>query len=174
MPQLAAYEDRLTDPTALAACLELYFGLHDRASRVTQYANLALDTSLSDERLQAMQQRSLGLMDEVMAAAGFIRSELLVLDVRSADDYEGELGHIPGTRNIPLEQLERHLPELSPYLEKPVALVCTTDRRSKTAAQILVKEGFADVHVVLGGMTQWNKDALPVNPETRSPVPTEE
>ena len=101
-------------------------------------------------------------------------SELLVLDVRSADDYEGELGHIPGTRNIPLEQLERHLPELSPYLEKPVALVCTTDRRSKTAAQILVKEGFADVHVVLGGMTQWNKDALPVNPETRGPFPTEE
>jgi len=101
-------------------------------------------------------------------------SELLVLDVRSADDYEGELGHIPGTRNIPLEELKPHLPELSPYLEKPVALVCTTDRRSKTAAQILVKEGFADVHVVLGGMTQWNKVALPVNTGTKDPSPVEE
>ncbi|RKZ11522.1 oligoendopeptidase F [bacterium] len=80
VPQLAAFKGRLSDPAAMAACLELYFGLHDRAARVTQYAGLALDTDLSDERLQAMQQRGLSLMDEVMAAAGFIRGELLVLD----------------------------------------------------------------------------------------------
>jgi uncharacterized membrane protein YdjX (TVP38/TMEM64 family)/rhodanese-related sulfurtransferase len=101
-------------------------------------------------------------------------SELLVLDVRSAEDYQGELGHIIGTRNIPLEELETCLPELAPNLEKPIALVCTTDRRSKKAAQILGKEGFADVHVILGGMTQWNKDALPVNTGTKDPSPIEE
>jgi rhodanese-related sulfurtransferase len=100
--------------------------------------------------------------------------ELLVLDVRSAEDYQGELGHIIGTRNIPLEELETCLPELAPNLEKPIALVCTTDRRSKKAAQILGKEGFADVHVILGGMTQWNKDALPVNTGTKDPSPIEE
>ncbi len=77
---LAAYQGTLNDPASLAACLGLYFDLHDRASRVTQYANLALDSYLTDERLQAMSQRSLGLMDEVMAASGFIRGELLVLD----------------------------------------------------------------------------------------------
>ena len=106
LPQLAAYEGRLTDPTALAACLELYFGLHDRASRVTQYANLALDTSLSDERLQAMQQRSLGLMDEVMAAAGFIRSELLVLDAGAmAEAYRADDG--AGKFAVYIENLRR-------------------------------------------------------------------
>ncbi len=89
-------------------------------------------------------------------------SELVVLDVRSAGDYEGELGHIQESRNIPLEELGARLPELTPNLEKPIALICTTDRRSKKAAQLLAKQGFADVHVVLGGMKQWNAQSLPV------------
>lgn len=89
-------------------------------------------------------------------------NELVVLDVRSAEDYEGELGHIQDSRNIPLEELGAHLPELAPYLEKPIALICTTDRRSKKAAQFLAKQGFADVHVVLGGMKQWSAQSLPV------------
>lgn len=84
--------------------------------------------------------------------------ELLLLDVRTADDYRGELGHIDGSQNIPLEELESRLSDLSPYLEKPIALVCTTDRRSKKAARLLGNQGFADVHVVAGGMTQWNQE----------------
>ncbi|MCP4572519.1 MAG: oligoendopeptidase F [bacterium] len=80
LPQLAAFQGTLHEPASLASCLDLYFALHDRASRVTQYANLAQDSNLTDTRLQARQQRSLDLMDEVMAASGFIRGELLVLD----------------------------------------------------------------------------------------------
>jgi uncharacterized membrane protein YdjX (TVP38/TMEM64 family)/rhodanese-related sulfurtransferase len=87
---------------------------------------------------------------------------LLLLDVRNSEDYTGELGHIAGSRNIALEALESRLAELSLYRDKPVALVCTTDRRSHKAARILAKQGFGDVHVVTGGMTQWNKAVLPV------------
>lgn len=97
--------------------------------------------------------------------------ELLLLDVRSAADYRGELGHVSGSRNIPLEELEARLSELSAYLEKPVALICTTDRRSKKAAQLLTKQGFADLHVVTGGMTLWNKMALPVQAATQEGQP---
>jgi oligoendopeptidase F len=95
IPELAAYQGRLTDPQAMADCLEMYFGLHDRASRVAQYANLAQDSNLIDETLQAKQQRSLGLMDQLMAAAGFIRAELLVLDdgaMREAYLADGDAG----------------------------------------------------------------------------------
>ena len=88
--------------------------------------------------------------------------ELLLLDVRSDADYQGELGHIPDSLNIPLEALERRLSELTPYQDKTIALICTTDRRSKKAAQILAGQGFADVHVVTGGMSGWHKAALPV------------
>jgi len=98
-------------------------------------------------------------------------SDLLLLDVRSTDDYSGELGHIAGSRNIPLEALETRLDELIPYRESPIALICTTDRRSRKAAQILGRQGFGDVHVVSGGMTQWNRNALPVRTEIKTQGP---
>ncbi|MEN8131399.1 MAG: DsrE family protein [Pseudomonadota bacterium] len=47
----------------------------------------------------------------------------------TADDYQGELGHIVGSLNIPLEELESRPPELTPYLEKPITLVCTEDAK---------------------------------------------
>ena len=52
--------------------------------------------------------------------------------------------------------------ELGDYLERPVAIVCRTDRMSAKAALLLTEEGFADVHVVRGGMTKWNEAGLPV------------
>jgi len=86
------------------------------------------------------------------------KTELVLLDVRSQDDFRGELGHVVNATNIPLEELESRLEtDLSKYTESPVALICTTDRRSKKAAEILGRQGFSDVHVVIGGMTQWNK-----------------
>ena len=81
----------------------------------------------------------------------------LVLDVRSAEDFVGIMGHIPGAQNIPLEQLAERYSEIMDYMEKPVAIICTTDRRSNKASQLLTRKGFADVHVVKGGMTDWNQ-----------------
>lgn len=40
--------------------------------------------------------------------------------------------------------------------------ICRTDRRSAKAAQILAKHGFADVHVVKQGMTDWNVKNYPI------------
>lgn len=40
--------------------------------------------------------------------------------------------------------------------------ICRTDRRSEKAAQILAKHGFADVHVVRNGMTDWNAKNYPI------------
>ena len=91
-------------------------------------------------------------------------ADLLVLDVRTAADFDGEQGHLTAARNLPLEELPPRLGELEPYLERPIALVCRTDRRSAAAANILAKAGFADVHVVRGGMTDWLKNGWPVAP----------
>jgi uncharacterized membrane protein YdjX (TVP38/TMEM64 family)/rhodanese-related sulfurtransferase len=87
---------------------------------------------------------------------------LLVLDVRPTDAFTGEQGHIDGAVNIPLEELPKSMAELGDYLERPVAIVCRTDRMSAKAALLLTEEGFADVHVVRGGMTKWNEAGLPV------------
>ena len=80
LPELQSFAGKLTQPKAMSSCLKLYFDLHDRASRIAQYANLALDSEQTNQERQARKQLSLGLMDEVSGAAGFLRSELLALD----------------------------------------------------------------------------------------------
>lgn len=90
------------------------------------------------------------------------QADVLVLDVRSEDDFNGEQQHIPGARNVPLEELNDRLDELADYQERPVVTVCRTDRRSAKAAQLLARQGFADVHIIKGGMTDWNEKGYPV------------
>lgn len=88
--------------------------------------------------------------------------DILLLDVRTAEDYNGEQGHVAGSTLLPLEELEQRIDELSDYYEKTVVTICRTDRKSVKAAQILAEKGFADVHVAKMGMTDWIKKSYPV------------
>ena len=88
--------------------------------------------------------------------------DVLILDVRTAEDFVGEQGHIDGARNLPLETLAEHIDDLAAYRESPIAIVCRTDRRSAKAGALLSRHGFADVHVVRNGMTAWNERGWPV------------
>lgn len=89
-------------------------------------------------------------------------NDILLIDVRGTEDFIGEQGHVKDALNIPLEDLPSRLNELSDYMEKPIALICRTDRRSAKAAQILARNGYADVHVVKQGMTDWNLNNYPI------------
>ena len=73
--------------------------------------------------------------------------DILLLDVRTVEDYDGEQGHIAGSTLLPLEQLKKRIDEINDYYEKTVVCICRTDRKSAKAAQILAEKGFADVHV---------------------------
>jgi uncharacterized membrane protein YdjX (TVP38/TMEM64 family)/rhodanese-related sulfurtransferase len=86
----------------------------------------------------------------------------LVLDVRTAEDFIGEQGHIDSAVNIAVEELQDRMNELTEYIERPIAIVCRTDKRSAKAALLLAENGFHDVHVVRGGMTKWIEANLPV------------
>ena len=88
--------------------------------------------------------------------------EGLLVDVRTTADFDGEQGHIRGALNLPLEDLAEHLDELGEDPERPIAIVCRTDRKSAKAAALLAQRGFADVHVVRGGMTAWLERGWPV------------
>ncbi len=89
-------------------------------------------------------------------------ADLLLLDVRTASDFLGEQGHIAVACNLPLEELPERIAELEAHLERPIALICRTDRRSGQAARLLAQAGFADVRVVRGGMTAWRERSWPV------------
>jgi uncharacterized membrane protein YdjX (TVP38/TMEM64 family)/rhodanese-related sulfurtransferase len=88
--------------------------------------------------------------------------DALLLDVRTSADFVGEQGHIAGATNIALEELSARLDDISDYQERPVFIVCRTDRRSARAALLLAERGFSDVHVAKGGMTDWIRNGYPV------------
>lgn len=82
----------------------------------------------------------------------------LVLDVRTVQDFEND-GHIEQALNIPVEDLEQQLFQLSENagVEQSISIVCRTDKRSAIAANLLLKHGYQDVRVVSNGMTGWVK-----------------
>jgi uncharacterized membrane protein YdjX (TVP38/TMEM64 family)/rhodanese-related sulfurtransferase len=90
-------------------------------------------------------------------------ADALLLDVRTGADFVGEQGHIAGATNIALEELSARLEDISDYQERPVYIVCRTDKRSAKAALLLAERGFADVHVARGGMTDWIRNGYPVS-----------
>jgi rhodanese-related sulfurtransferase len=90
------------------------------------------------------------------------KDDVLVIDVRGPDEFVGPLGHIGAALNMPLGELPAHLPDLSGG-DRPVVVVCKTDRRSSVAARQLQDAGVTGVSVLRGGMEQWCKLGLPVS-----------
>ena len=89
-----------------------------------------------------------------------------VIDVRGPDEFAGPLGHIADASNLPVGELPQRLMEIVALKDRPVILLCRTDKRSATAATLLRDAGFRDVAVLRGGMERWNQKGLPV--ETRA------
>ena len=63
---------------------------------------------------------------------------------------------------MPLIELSAQLRDLVRE-DRPVVVVCKTDRRSSVAAQQLREAGVLDVSVLRGGMEQWRVLGLPAN-----------
>ncbi len=80
----------------------------------------------------------------------------LVLDVREEREFTGELGHIPGSRLIPLSQLPTRYQELHKHHSNRIVTVCRAGVRSTTAAAMLTALGFSGVTNLRGGMLEWN------------------
>jgi sulfur dioxygenase len=87
----------------------------------------------------------------------------LLLDVREPAEYTGELGHVVGTRLIPLRELpDRAEKELAPFKDRDIVVICRAGVRSVTAAAILAGLGFDHAFNMKGGMLDWNDARLPV------------
>lgn len=86
-------------------------------------------------------------------------AELTILDVRSPEEFEGDLGHIEGARLIPLKELRERVDEVP--RDRPVVTVCQSGKRSAMAATILKNAGFDEVANVAGGLITWSRQALP-------------
>lgn len=86
------------------------------------------------------------------------RDAVHVLDVRAAAEWDGELGHVPGSQLIPLDELRARAGEVP--RDRPVVVLCQTGRRSGMATVILKKAGLSDVANVAGGLVRWRAEGL--------------
>lgn len=79
------------------------------------------------------------------------RGNLLLLDVREPAEFA--LKHIPGSKSIPLGELENRLSELK--LNEEITVICHAGARSQMACQLLAKNGATNVKSVLLGISEW-------------------
>ncbi len=83
-----------------------------------------------------------------------------VVDIRSLDDYKA--GHIAGSFNMPLRELETKLQKLDAKKDKPVIVVDSVGQQGHSATTILRKNGFKNVYFLGGGMASWKQEHLPL------------
>ncbi len=84
---------------------------------------------------------------------------VLLLDVRTLEEYYGDLGHLPKATLIPYNEVESRIAELSKHKDKKIIAYCRSGRRSAIATKILIENGF-DAYNMIGGMKKW-KDEYP-------------
>jgi len=89
-----------------------------------------------------------------------VNSDAIVVDVRSADAYAR--GHIVGSKNIPMDELEARVDSLQSGTQKPVIAVCQAGVSSNKAIDALRKGGFESVYGLKGGMAAWEQAGMPV------------
>lgn len=82
-------------------------------------------------------------------------TDLRIIDVRTPAEFE--TAHIPGSYNVPLQNLAEHRGELAAHLDETVVLVCQSGNRAREAEQRLAEAGMRNVHVLDGGMVAWQQ-----------------
>ena len=97
------------------------------------------------------------------AALERIRTDknIVLLDVRSREEYNDELGHLENSILIPIDELQDRAGELAHFKDKTIIAYCSHGIRSARAAKLLTKEGFT-VLSLMGGLTKWNRERYPV------------
>ena len=66
-----------------------------------------------------------------------------IVDVRTPSEFMG--GHVPGSINIPLQEIQQRLEEIK-ALPQPVITCCASGMRSASAKSMLKSSGFTEVY----------------------------
>lgn len=83
----------------------------------------------------------------------------MMIDVR--EPHEWDMQTLDGVTTISLGSLEARLPDLLPYKDQEVVLICRSGGRSGKATQYLQSQGFSNARNLLGGMLGWKSEIDP-------------
>ena len=78
---------------------------------------------------------------------------LHIIDVRSKEEYYGNMGHIPGSKLVPLQTIASSMEKLK-NIEDTIYVVCLSGKRSAIASKILRSNGLNALNLS-GGMLMW-------------------
>ena len=93
-------------------------------------------------------------------------STVQLVDVRTVAEYTE--GYIPGSLNVNVKDEEGFPLAVDELLDKdrPVAVYCRSGRRSRTAAELLIKKGFQKVYNLDKGILNWMEEGREINKPT--------
>ena len=80
------------------------------------------------------------------------REGAILLDVRTPQEYRE--GHIPGSENVPLQQLDK-ISSVTENKDAPMFVYCYSGGRSRQATAMLQHMGYANV-TNIGGITAYS------------------
>jgi rhodanese-related sulfurtransferase len=83
-----------------------------------------------------------------------------IIDVRTPAEFES--AHIPGSYNMPLDQLPEHQHELGNTVQFPIILVCRSGNRAEQALHLLQQTNLPQLHVLMGVISAWEREGFPV------------
>ncbi|MGC5030651.1 rhodanese-like domain-containing protein [Micromonospora sp. DT229] len=86
--------------------------------------------------------------------------DTLIVDVRTPGEYDS--AHVPGSINLPLDQVDAHLGRIVNDAGGRMLLICQSGARAGQACTKLVNAGLPAATVVTGGMNAWITAGGPV------------
>jgi len=87
--------------------------------------------------------------------------EMLVIDLRPPQEYNGETGHVRRATNIPVDRLPFRLLEISAFREDTVLVYCRRgDGCGEKGIGILLASGFENVVLMDGGIDNWIQEGF--------------
>ncbi len=84
-------------------------------------------------------------------ARELVKQGAALVDVRSPGEFG--TGHLPGAKNVPVQELGAKLGTLGPK-DQPIIVYCASGTRSAMARGLLKSNGFTQVYN-LGAMGRW-------------------
>ncbi|WP_114325640.1 rhodanese-like domain-containing protein [Candidatus Colwellia aromaticivorans] len=97
---------------------------------------------------------------ELLTALKAPNHNIVVLDVRSAQEYEN--GHLVDAINVSHNTIEQKLIQLSQYKDSTVVVYCRSGYRAGIAANTLTENGFKNLRHLTGDMNGWLEAKLPI------------
>lgn len=109
---------------------------------------------------------------EVRARMESGSNDFVLVDVRTPQEYTGQLGHLGNAPLYPLQNLDSQYHQLEQYTKqgKDLIVYCRSGNRSRRAADFLIKHGFKHIYNMEGGMRAWNNEfSRPESSDTPPP-----